>query len=112
MDVRSIPVVDPENITDEERKRLLNREKCRLYRSRHKKKNATYQREYRRANLVLRPSMQYQALQRRINGYNQTIAKHTATPKKNSDFIIQRAKNSIVRLTAEQIALNYTPRTK
>jgi hypothetical protein len=112
MDVRSIPVVDPQNITDEERKRLLNREKCRLYRSRHKEKNATYQREFRRANVNTVPSMIYQTLQRRINGLNQTINKHIAEPKKNSAYIIQRARDNIARLTADQSALNYTPRTK
>lgn len=46
----SIPVGDKNNITDEERTRLLNRAKMRKHREKHREQYREYQKEYQKKN--------------------------------------------------------------
>lgn len=107
----SIPVVDKDNITDEERKRLLNRAKCRLRRQRHKEKNLAYQRKY-KAEHADAPSHIYQVIKQKIRRRIATIERHTANPTKRSALIIRDARAGIAECEQQLIELNYQPLNK
>ncbi len=103
----SKPVVDKENITDEERERLLNRQKCRDYRNKHRESYRLYQRLYREANR-LRPSVLYHKWKTEIVRLQKTIDKWAGINTSIGITYTRRAEAKIKVLQRRIEHLNYT----
>jgi hypothetical protein len=103
----SKPVIDKENITDEERTRLLNRQKCRNYRKDHRESYRDYQREYRAANRN-RPSVLHSKWSYQIAKMEATIKRHAGRNGPGSRAYTANAKERIAKLQQALADLNYT----
>lgn len=103
----SIPVINKENITDEERTRLLNRQKCRQYRDKHRDEYREYQRAYREANRT-RPSVLHHKWKAEIVRLQGTVAKWEGINTSVGQTYAKRAKEKIAVLQRRIAHLNYT----
>lgn len=103
----SKPVIDKENITDEERTRLLNRQKCRNYRSNHRESYREYQRNYRAANRN-RPSVLHHFWKSRLIIAQATYDKWNQVNTTVGRTYTKRAAARIAELQKLLADLNYT----
>lgn len=104
---RSKPVINKDDITDEERARLLNRQKCRQYRANHRERYREYQRQY-KANNTERPSVVYHKLKYRIAFLHQVIERWRQTGGSRAATYIGRSLVKIAELEKRIEQLNYT----
>ena len=98
---------DPLNITEKERTRLINRDKCRKYRAKHKDHIIQYQREYKQKH-KFSPTVRFHYLKNRLVSLLKTIEKHSKLHNHNSRYFVTRAVARMEEIYNEIIKINYT----